>query len=106
MKSRKRSTTKKLRSRLRLYQRFNGICYWCQKRVSFREASRDHIEPKGSGGTDAIGNLLLSCRACNNARGSQSAESFAKIMARPVPVKTDEKQNETTPVPWHLMSMD
>ena len=38
--------------------------------LSFEAATVDHIVPVVLGGTDAIGNLVLACAGCNQARDS------------------------------------
>ena len=45
---------------------------------------KDHIVPKSRGGTDRVSNLAVSCRACNRAKGSWTAEEFGhpEVQAR------------------------
>jgi 5-methylcytosine-specific restriction endonuclease McrA len=35
-----------------------------------RFAEADHVVPRARGGSDAIGNLVLSCGPCNNRKGA------------------------------------
>jgi 5-methylcytosine-specific restriction endonuclease McrA len=54
--------------RKQLYKRYNGICMWCGKRITFDGSSVEHIKPLAEGGTSDPANLGLSCKRCNNNR--------------------------------------
>lgn len=56
--------------RARLMQQ-NPRCFYCQSPVDWDGATLDHVLPKAKGGTDAIENLVLACRKCNQAKGSE-----------------------------------
>ena len=43
-----------------------GVCHWCQARFPAAELSMDHIVPVIRGGTSSRGNLVPSCKECNN----------------------------------------
>ncbi|TMC91213.1 MAG: HNH endonuclease, partial [Chloroflexi bacterium] len=50
----------------------------------------DHIQPRSRGGSNRVSNLALTCHACNQAKGSQTASEFGhpKVEARAkVPLK-------------------
>jgi 5-methylcytosine-specific restriction endonuclease McrA len=58
-----------------LYERDNGMCGICGKRVTRRQllaglANRDHIVPASLGGTNHRTNLRLAHYACNIRRGN------------------------------------
>lgn len=49
-------------------------CRYCRRFVFPRIIGRpeiDHITPVALGGTNRIGNLALSCRSCNRAKGTK-----------------------------------
>jgi 5-methylcytosine-specific restriction endonuclease McrA len=46
-------------------------------------ATLDHVQPRSQGGRLSLDNLVLACRACNNARGTQDAERFRAERGRP-----------------------
>ncbi|MDJ0666732.1 MAG: HNH endonuclease [Desulfobacterales bacterium] len=43
-----------------------GICHYCQRRIPARELTMDHIVPIARGGRSTKGNLVPSCKDCNN----------------------------------------
>lgn len=45
-----------------------GTPNW-RKRVGEHFATVEHLIPKAHGGTDAWSNIVMACKACNNARG-------------------------------------
>jgi 5-methylcytosine-specific restriction protein A len=44
----------------------NASCYYCQKPLTKSEATMDHVVPIRSGGTSSKGNVVVSCKDCNN----------------------------------------
>ncbi|NWF52885.1 MAG: HNH endonuclease [Nitrospirae bacterium] len=44
----------------------DGICYFCKRRVSPKELTLDHIVPIIRGGKSTKGNVVPSCKDCNN----------------------------------------
>jgi 5-methylcytosine-specific restriction endonuclease McrA len=52
-------------------------CAYCQQpATATNHWEIDHILPRSRGGSDRISNLALSCHACNQAKGNQTAEDF------------------------------
>jgi 5-methylcytosine-specific restriction endonuclease McrA len=47
-------------------RRGNGICYYCRKRFRSSELTMDHIVPIIRGGKSRKGNVVASCKDCNN----------------------------------------
>ena len=43
-----------------------GVCHWCQGQFPPGELSMDHVVPVIRGGSSARGNLVPSCKECNN----------------------------------------
>lgn len=43
-----------------------GFCHWCQCRFAPDELSMDHIVPVIRGGSSTRGNVVPSCKECNN----------------------------------------
>ncbi len=56
----------KIGKRKRLFNK-KPICHWCKEKIeSLNEATLDHIIP---GKPDNDGNIVLSCKICNNIKG-------------------------------------
>jgi 5-methylcytosine-specific restriction endonuclease McrA len=51
-------------------ERTNNVCEYCHspERLSANRFTVDHIVPKSLGGSDALDNLALACRHCNERR--------------------------------------
>jgi len=43
-----------------------GTCYYCRVRVGARALTADHLVPLIRGGRSVRGNMVPSCKACNN----------------------------------------
>lgn len=46
----------------------NGICRYCQKKFKSSELTMDHVVPIARGGTSTPGNVVPSCRSCNQSK--------------------------------------
>jgi 5-methylcytosine-specific restriction enzyme A len=47
-----------------------GICYYCRRQVGSRVLTMDHLVPVGRGGRSVRGNVVPSCKDCNNRKRS------------------------------------
>lgn len=45
-------------------------CFVCGHHVEKKDATLEHIQPRSKGGMDDMGNLSISHRLCNQARGN------------------------------------
>ncbi len=43
-----------------------GLCFYCQKKVFPKELTMDHVVPVSRGGKSTRGNVVCSCKECNN----------------------------------------
>lgn len=43
-----------------------GVCYYCGKSTPAKELTMDHIVPVSRGGRTTKGNVVTSCKDCNN----------------------------------------
>lgn len=59
-------------TRLKIYKRFNGICYLCGKMVAYKSMHIDHIVALASGGNNALSNLAPTHAACNLKKGKRN----------------------------------
>ncbi len=68
--------------RLAIYLRDGCACAWCGAKVEDgAQLTLDHIQPHSLGGSNAEGNLVTSCKRCNDSRGARSVSVFAKAVA-------------------------
>lgn len=61
-----------------LLERERGCCIYCGVHASKAKMQIDHVVPKSKGGTNSLNNLVLSCNACNQAKGSQDVQTYLK----------------------------
>ncbi|SPQ02124.1 HNH endonuclease [Candidatus Sulfobium mesophilum] len=47
-------------------KRSEGVCYFCHEKFPPKELTMDHIIPLIRGGKSAKGNIVPSCKECNN----------------------------------------
>jgi 5-methylcytosine-specific restriction endonuclease McrA len=47
-----------------------GVCHYCRTRVGSRGLTADHVVPLIRGGRSVRGNLVPSCKECNNRKRS------------------------------------
>jgi 5-methylcytosine-specific restriction endonuclease McrA len=86
-----------LRSRIRralkhaLRRRDGSACCFCRRRLSFREATFEHVVPHSQGGRATFHNLKLSCSPCNHARG---VRPFGEFLAE---CRRNERLRDSTP---------
>lgn len=66
------------RKRLRMLRR-HPFCVYCGWGLTEEDATLDHIQPRSKGGTDALENLVLSCRLCNKRKGHMSFQQFMDL---------------------------
>ena len=45
-----------------------GVCHYCGKKFPESELTLDHLVPVARGGRSTRGNLVVCCRACNQAK--------------------------------------
>lgn len=54
-----------------IYKLYDGKCSFCGRTIRMDEASRDHYFPQKEGGANALFNIVLACKPCNNKKGHQ-----------------------------------
>ena len=47
-------------------KRAEGVCYFCKRKVAPKDLTLDHIVPLIRGGKSTKGNIVPSCKECNN----------------------------------------
>lgn len=75
--------------RCRLYLEQDGICFYCQRPMSFYKPARDpfgrrvtvdHLTPRSKGGRYGYDNEVAACHRCNNRRGTMCWREFKQII--------------------------
>lgn len=64
------------RFRESIFESWNWQCAYCDRSLSDRDATIDHIIPKHKGGHSTRNNLACSCSNCNRAKGSQNVFDY------------------------------
>ena len=57
------------------YEKVNGKCEYCDKKIAFADAQGDHVIPRSQGiqdgGVTTPKNLKISCEPCNRKKGDR-----------------------------------
>lgn len=53
-----------------IFEAWNWTCIYCDRQLSEKDATIDHIVPKHKGGHSTRNNLTCACNNCNRAKGS------------------------------------
>ena len=69
---------RRLVRRIEIYEASQGFCALCDKSMTLKEMTIDHIRPRGKGGTNAPENLQGAHRRCNAAKGSRFEGEIAR----------------------------
>ena len=59
-----------------IYDKSNGCCELCGKRLLLQDMTLDHIVPLSMGGKDEMENLQSSCALCNQIKGNAFLEEL------------------------------
>lgn len=59
---------------VKVHTRDKEICHLCGRLVPLASASLDHLITRADGGTDALENVALAHKGCNQLRGRRSVE--------------------------------
>lgn len=58
-------------NRLKVFERDDYKCHYCQKQLTRFTGTLDHIQPVSKGGDNSFDNLVTSCLHCNSRRGNR-----------------------------------
>lgn len=73
-------------SRKNVWIRDEGLCQYCNKQVSVKEFTIDHVVPRKHGGATMWTNVVTSCMACNQKKSDKLLHKCG-MKLRKVPVK-------------------
>ena len=54
----------------------NPVCFYCGEAVTWKRSTLDHVIPIARGGRDAVSNVVLCCRPCNNAKADRTIDEW------------------------------
>jgi 5-methylcytosine-specific restriction endonuclease McrA len=74
-----------------LLEKWGRKCVYCKATDVRLEI--DHILAKSSGGTNAVGNLAICCRNCNEKKGNQALQTFIKDPAHIQQILSSSKRS-------------
>lgn len=73
-------------SRDNVYARDRGRCQYCDRHLTKREATYDHVKPRAAGGRTRWENIVLACITCNQHKSDRTPEQ-ARMPLKTRPVK-------------------
>lgn len=65
-----------------LLQRDRHSCRYCGGASGDDVLNIDHVHPRAKGGSDRVGNLVISCRTCNEDKGATLLEDWQKVISK------------------------
>lgn len=70
-------STRNSHQKRRLKQKvYRGKCCFCRRRLTFTQATIEHVIPLALGGGWEPSNLRVSCSPCNQERGTEEFSAF------------------------------
>lgn len=71
--------------RANILARDNFECQYCEKKLSSKEATLDHVIPRSQGGKNSWENIVCCCPACNRKKGGRTPEqAHMKLLSKPL----------------------
>ncbi|BCJ93569.1 HNH endonuclease [Anaerocolumna cellulosilytica] len=78
------------KTRLKVYDKFNGHCAYCGCEIGYKDMQVDHKESLyWYAGADEIENYMPSCRACNFYKSTMTLERFREQLQK-IPVRLEK----------------
>jgi 5-methylcytosine-specific restriction endonuclease McrA len=76
-------------SRINVFTRDKFRCQYCGERKTLKQLNYDHVIPRVRGGKTVWENIVTSCYACNDRKGSRTPEEAGmKLLKRPLKPET------------------
>jgi len=69
-----------------IYNKYNGRCAYCGRKMTYKDMQVDHLQAKSRGGSNDISNLMPACRACNHYKRAHTLEVFRQYIQE-IPLK-------------------
>jgi len=75
-----KNTCRKSRpSKKSVWTRDKGSCQYCEKKLTLKDCTIDHVIPKSKGGDHSWDNVVIACRKCNQKKGSKMPRECGMI---------------------------
>lgn len=75
-----------------IYNKYDGHCAYCGKKIEFDDMTIDHIVPTSKGGANTLDNTIPSCQLCNNQKADKSIEEFRSFVEHITETLDEDKQ--------------
>lgn len=75
-----------------VYNKYDGHCAYCGKKIEFDDMTIDHILPQSKGGKDTPENTVPACQLCNNQKADRSVEEFRDFISNLTDSLDENKQ--------------
>jgi len=72
-------------NRVKVYERDNYHCRYCQKQLTRFTATLDHVHPVAEGGDNSLDNLVTACLDCNSRKNIRPLGDFLADRVVPTP---------------------
>ena len=56
-------------------------CFYCRRRLTRKNKTRDHVQPRSRNGSDKPHNVVEACKTCNCLKGCLTLEEFRLVIA-------------------------
>jgi len=89
-KSLQEKKSKRLNKRDKIYEKTNGRCAYCGRRLSIT-MSIDHVIPQARDGSGRNENLLATCGYCNTLKGDLTLEEYRESVKKAISEGTHEQ---------------
>ena len=93
-------------TRRNVFVRDGHRCQYCQKALSLKELTCDHVRPRSQGGPTTWENVVAACGPCNRRKGGRTPEQARMRLLKPprrpdrLPVKYMLNLGHSPPEPW------
>lgn len=99
-KSKARRKKYSVDARKLIYDKADGKCELCGRKIVFEDMTLDHVKPLSMNGEDNISNLQCSCLACNQFKGSILPDDFMERVTSIFLYQMEKKQGNK--LPWKI----
>lgn len=77
-----------------IYEKNNGRCAICGKKIKYKNFTIDHILPLDRGGENHIDNLQPACEQCNSLKSNSTDNEFVKSIANTLTYQIEHNDNK------------